>query len=267
MTTDEKSTRPGAYVHANGIDILYEEYGSGYPLLLIHCALVNHEHWQTHIPILAQHFRVIAPDSRGHGRTENPLDTLNYRLMADDMAALVQALGLQQPLVWGFSDGAQVALEMGMNYPQLAKAYVVDGAVYKWEQGYEQIMHSWGVDAPGVVDMGRLQRDNPGVYEFLLTYQGADSCESYMRQASYMWLTPWHYSNEELHKISDPTLIISGDRDEFNPVEQLLHMYRALPNAELAVAPASGHGFLWSKPALLTPLVLDFLLRQSAPSA
>jgi pimeloyl-ACP methyl ester carboxylesterase len=267
MTTNEKSPRPGAYIHTNGLDIYYEEYGSGYPLLLIHSGLANHEQWQIHIPTLAKHFRVIAPDSRGHGRTKNPLDTMSYRLLADDMAALIQALGIQQPLVWGFSDGAQIELEMGMNYPQLAKAYVVDGAIYKWAQGYEQILQSWGVDAPGVVDMERLQRESPGVYQYLLTYQEEDACERYMRQASYMWLTPLHYSNEELHKISAPTLIISGDRDDFVPAEQLLDMYRALPNAELAIAPAAGHGFLNRKPEMVTAVVLDFFLRHSVPSA
>jgi pimeloyl-ACP methyl ester carboxylesterase len=99
-----------------------------------------------------------------------------------------------------------------------------------------------------------------------VTFQEADYAESYMRQASHMWLTPWHYSDEELHKMSDPTLILHGDHDDPIPVEQALDIYRALPNAELAVAPAAGHGFLWSKPALLTPLVVDFFLRHSAPS-
>ncbi len=60
---------------------------------------------------------MIVPDSRGHGRTNNPAGTMSYRLFADDMAALVQALGLHKPLIFAYSDGGQVALELGMRYP------------------------------------------------------------------------------------------------------------------------------------------------------
>ena len=174
MTTEEKSTQPGATIKPMASISTTRNTAAATPCCSSTARLANHEQWQIHIPTLAQHFRVIAPDSRGHGRTKNPLDTMSYRLLADDMAALIQALGLQQPLVCGYSDGGQIELEMGMNYPQLAKAYVVDGAMYKWGPGYEQVMQTWGVDAPGVVDMERLQRDSPGVYKFLLTYQGED---------------------------------------------------------------------------------------------
>src|SRR5262245_22536541 len=115
MTTEQNSTQPGPYIHANGIDIYYEEYGSGYPLLLIHGGTLDHTMWEQHIPIFAQHFRVIAPDSRGHGRTKNPLDRMTYRLLADDMAALIQALGLDQPFVCGFSDGGQITMEIALH--------------------------------------------------------------------------------------------------------------------------------------------------------
>lgn len=62
MTTEQNSTQPGAYIKANGIDIYYEESGSGYPLLLIHGGSVTCKMWQPYIGPLAQHFRVITPD-------------------------------------------------------------------------------------------------------------------------------------------------------------------------------------------------------------
>lgn len=271
MTTEQNANQTGAYVHANGIDICYEVYGSGYPLLLIHGASADHTMWEQQIPFFAQHFRVIAPDVRGHGRTKNPHGTMSYRLFADDMAALIQALGLQQPLVCGYSLGGRIVLEMGMNYPHLAKSYVIGGTAYKPSQQWEPIIRRWGIDAPGVVDMERLQRENPGIYENLLTYQGAyqgvDYCESYMRQLSYMWTTPWHYIDEELQKISVPSLIMVGDRDGFFPVEQALHMYRTLPNAELSIFPGADHGFIWPRAELFCATIIDFLLRHSPPDA
>ncbi len=91
--------------------------------------------WQTHTPFFARHFRVIAPDSRGHGRANNPTGEFSYRLMADDVVALVQALGLTKPLICGYSDGGQTALEIGMRYPNLAAALVVGAAWYRSSAG------------------------------------------------------------------------------------------------------------------------------------
>jgi pimeloyl-ACP methyl ester carboxylesterase len=122
------SPQPGHYVNANGLDVYYEEVDAGAPLILLHGGTVTSARWQPQLPAFARHFRVITPDSRGHGRTNNPAGVLSYRLMADDMAALVQALGLDAPLICGYSDGGQIALEIGMRYPDLAAALVVGGA-------------------------------------------------------------------------------------------------------------------------------------------
>ena len=99
-------------MQANGINIYVEQSGSGEPLLLLHAGTLNLNSWENHIPIFAQHYTVIAPDSRGHGRTKNPLDTMSYRMLADDMAAFIRALGLDRPLICGYSDGGQIGLEM-----------------------------------------------------------------------------------------------------------------------------------------------------------
>jgi hypothetical protein len=73
-------------------------------LLLVHGGTATSQSWASHLPAFAEHFRVFAPDSRGHGRTDNPTGELGYRVMADDVAALVDALGLRRPLVLGYSD-------------------------------------------------------------------------------------------------------------------------------------------------------------------
>ena len=160
MTHQEESpaTATGHYVEANGLNIYYEEYGSGEPLLLIHGDTLNHNMWEQHIPEFAKHFRVIAPDSRGHGRTKNPGAALSYRLLADDMVALIQALGLVRPLLCGYSGGGQIALEMGMNYPGLVKAYVVGGASHRWSPQYYEVVRGMGIDGPGAVDFERMER-------------------------------------------------------------------------------------------------------------
>ena len=132
----ESPAQPGRYVSANGLQIYYEEYGQGEPLVLVHGGTETSQIWQAQIPTFAKHFRVLTPDCRGHGRTVNPSGTLSYRLMADDLAAFVHAVGLQKPLIYGYSDGGQIALEVGMRYPDLAQALVVGAASFKVTDAY-----------------------------------------------------------------------------------------------------------------------------------
>src|SRR5689334_4483044 len=102
---DENETQRGHYIQANDLNIYYEEHGQGKPLLLIHGGTLTAESWQPYLAAFAEHYRVITPDSRGHGRTTNPVGTMSYRLLADDMAAFVQALNLSKPFIFGYSDG------------------------------------------------------------------------------------------------------------------------------------------------------------------
>ena len=87
------------YLSANGLKMYYETAGSGPPLILVHGGLCTTTMWRGAVPKLAQHFHVIAIDSRSHGRTNNPSGTITYRLMADDVAAFIKATGLVKPFV------------------------------------------------------------------------------------------------------------------------------------------------------------------------
>ena len=107
--TQPTSLPSGSYVRANGLEIYYEEHGRGEePLILVHGGLITGmTNWGPSIPDFEEHFRIIVPDSRGHGRTENPTgEEFSYRLMAEDVAAFARALGLDAPLICGYSDGA-----------------------------------------------------------------------------------------------------------------------------------------------------------------
>jgi pimeloyl-ACP methyl ester carboxylesterase len=92
-------------IDVNEAPLYYEERGNGAPLILIHGGLASSSQWDPIVPELAGGFRVITPDSRGHGRSTNPAGELSYARIADDVAALIAALGLQHPVVGGWSDG------------------------------------------------------------------------------------------------------------------------------------------------------------------
>src|SRR5438270_12618816 len=108
---EELAQSDGRVVRANGIDINYVEAGEGEPLVLLHGGLVSTNPIWTGVPVayagymdtLAEHFRVIGPDTRGCGRTVHPGGPVSFDLLADDIAALIAALGLQRPLIAGFS--------------------------------------------------------------------------------------------------------------------------------------------------------------------
>lgn len=268
MSTDITSPQPGRYVEANSLDIYYEEYGAGETLLLIHGGTATSQMWQPHIPSFAQHFRVIAPDSRGHGRTANPIGELSYRLMADDVAAFVQAVGLSQPLICGYSDGGQIALEIGMHYPQLAKALVVGGAFYKLSELYCNSLKEIGLEGPGLVNLEQTQRQWPDFVEHWRIQHsplgGPDYWQKLLQQISTMWWTPLDYTAKDFQKIIVPTLILMGDRDGLIPIEEAVEMYQLILKAELAIIPNATHFTALGNVELFTKMVLDFLMRHSS---
>src|SRR6185369_1401258 len=124
MTNTTSSVGPqGKRVRANGVDIHYVDGGSGVPLLLLHGGLMSTSSawagfpaaYVSHMGLLSEQFRVIAPDLRGHGKTINGEGgKISYVQMADDILALIDVLGLERPLLCGFSLGATVATIMAI---------------------------------------------------------------------------------------------------------------------------------------------------------
>ncbi len=157
----------GKFVNANGLDIYYQEYGKGRPLILLHGATDTHKLWKPFIPEFSKFFRVITPDTRGHGRTLNPAGELSYQVMADDLAEFIQDLDLEKPFMFGYSDGGQTALDFGMRYPDIPGALVIGGAWYQFSAEYQDSLRQ-GQDLLGPVRLifrsygrictGRLER-------------------------------------------------------------------------------------------------------------
>jgi pimeloyl-ACP methyl ester carboxylesterase len=264
--TNINSTQQGHYVSANGLDMYYEEYGSGEPLILLHGGTVTSQMWQPHIPLFSQHFRVIAPDSRGHGRTNNPTGELSYRMMADDVAAFIQVLDLKKPPIFGFSDGGQIALEIGMRYANLTKVLVVGAAWYKFSEVYQNWLKAMGFEGPGKLNIEQLQKDAPEDWIELLKTEHSraddpDYWQTLLKQISTMWWTPLDYGVEDFQKITEPTLILMGDRDGTIPLEEAVEMYQLIPNAELAILPNATHMTALAQDGLFLKVVLDFLFR------
>jgi pimeloyl-ACP methyl ester carboxylesterase len=260
----EQSAAAGRYVDAGGLNVWFTEQGEGPPLILVHGGLGTGEMWsKPAMADLARHYRVLMPDSRGHGRTANPAESLSYAQMADDVAAFAQALGLDRPLVLGYSDGAQIALELGLRHPGFARAMVIGGVVTAPSEAYLRMVGELGFPRRGTADLGEVERAMGDWWPTLRAAhhhaRGDDAFRAYLAQMSELWYSVPPYTDAQLAAISAPSLVIVGDRDHPS-LDDSLRLYRLLPHGELAVVPGGDHG-AGEKP-VFWELVKDFLSRQ-----
>jgi pimeloyl-ACP methyl ester carboxylesterase len=247
------------------MDMYYEEYGTGLPLILLHGGMSTCQTWQPFLPIFTPHFRVLTPDSRAHGRSNNPAGELSYRLMAEDLAALIQELNLDKPLIFGYSDGGQVSLELGMHYPTLAGALVVAAAWYKFSQTYLIAMQAIESKRPGEVNIEHILKESPDWVEELkrdhISSADPDYWQTLLKQISVLWWSALDYTADDFQKIVVPTLVMLGDRDGIVELQQAVDEYQLIPDAALFIMPNATHST--AKSELSMHIVLDFLMRQS----
>ena len=264
-------------VRANGIDIHYVEAGAGPPLVLLHGGLITTSPlwsqtpvaYQSHVATLAKHFHVIAPDQRGSGRTVHDEGEITMSLVADDVAALIDALGLDRPAVCGFSEGGWTATIFAIRHPESVGAVVNDagfdcldpeapiftearallgGSPEATRADPEAAGANFGQDPQMkvVFDMMKADQDSG---------QGPGHWRRYLTTTFDRW-TRWPgYSFADLAQIEVPALVLVGDRDPFCSVEEACRTYRALPLGELAVLPDTKHEITAEKVAVLTEFI------------
>jgi pimeloyl-ACP methyl ester carboxylesterase len=255
------------FIEAGGLRIHYLEAGAGEPLVLLHGGLATTEmSWAEAMPGLGEKFHVYAPDTRGHGRTDNPNRTLSYAAMAGDLLAFIEALGLERPLIFGFSDGGQVALEFALRHPGKARALVLGGVVTEASSGYLAGLKNWGFHAPGKVDFAIMQQAFGPFFDAIQASHavyGPDYWREFVVEISRLWVAGVpSYTDDQLRSITKPVLVITGDRDDLGATEQAPRLFGLIPKGELSVIPNADHA------AVMTPLfwaiVTDFLTRHSS---
>ncbi len=109
-------------VSAHGLEVAYEESGSGPPLLLLHGFSLDHTIWKAQVEALEGSYRVLRPDMRGMGKTSHAGGGITIEMMADDMAAFLGALNINAAAVAGFSMGGYVLLQMAIRHPLMVRA-------------------------------------------------------------------------------------------------------------------------------------------------
>jgi pimeloyl-ACP methyl ester carboxylesterase len=261
----------GVYVEVNDLHMYYETYGEGCPVILLHSGLETCQMWAPVTSLFSESYQVFMPDTRGHGRTNNPSGEFSYALTAEDIAQFIHVLGLEKPLLVGYSDGGQTALQMAMTYPGLARGYMI-GAIFnsttvEWRQMMQGLL---GFEGSGIVDFERVIQTNA---EFVRSLEEKHDVfhepgywKSLLTQASQAWWEPPVYTPDDFAKITDPVLFWCGDRDVFCPPEQSLEMYRMVNTAELAIIPNADHFTMAEQFDLAVMILLNFIQRVIRPN-
>ncbi len=255
-------TRPrhnSGYVEAGDISIFFRRYGAGDPVLLLHGGLMYAESWAGQIPALAKRYKVIAMDSRGHGRTTLGTRTLTYRQMAEDAAALIEKLDLGPTNLVGWSDGGCTALAIALQRPDLVRSLVLLGAPFNVDNYSDDVKRL----IEGQLSSGSLSLLGSRIIRRLLTPE-PDRGTEFIEKIKSMWGKLPDFTIEDLHRIGAPTLVIACDRDEYlSTPEDPLRVFRdtanAIPKATMSVIPGGTHLVHMERYRTVTKLIVEFL--------
>ena len=230
-------------------EIHYSTYGSGKPVLLLHGGLGNIEHWGNQIPALARAHRVIAIDSRGHGRSTRSSAGYSYKGMADDVIAVMDKLGIAKASIVGWSDGGIIGLELAMRRPERVEKVFAFGANSNVAGAKPDADKNPNFGAYFERARGDYTRLSPTPKEF----------DAFVEAMSTMWATQPDYKIEELGKIACPVAIADGDHDEAIKPEHTRELAKSIPGAKLVLLPNVSHFGLWQDPEGFNRVMLDFL--------
>jgi len=203
----------GHYAEVNGLNLYFETHGAGRPLILLHGGLGSGEMFGPILPALAERHQIIAPDLQGHGRTADIDRPIDVRLMADDIAALIEHLGLEEPDVVGYSLGGGVALLTAIKYPAMVRRLVAASAHIRRDAIYPEMLAQQGQVSAAAADFLKdtpmyqlYQRVAPRPEDFprLLDKMGAGMAQDFD-------LT------EQVRGLQVPTMFVAADADMAPP--------------------------------------------------
>ncbi|HSE09580.1 MAG TPA: alpha/beta hydrolase [Nocardioidaceae bacterium] len=249
----------GEYVDVGPVHMWFETRGQGENLVLMHGGLDTNASWAAQMDPLSKHFRVFAPERRGHGHTPDVEGALSFRVMTEDAVAFIErVVGTPVHLV-GWSDGAIVGLLVALDRPDLVRKLVLIGCNVEQEALVPQARDI--ADEPADSPMYQPLR---AVYE-AVSPDGPDHWPALYEKLTSMWRREPHIPLEDLARVRSRSLVMVGD-DDLVKLEHSIAMYRAIPDAELAVVPGTSHVAPMEKPDLVNHILTDFLRFDAPPT-
>jgi 3-oxoadipate enol-lactonase len=257
-------------IHANGIEIYYEWHGSedAAVLVLSNGILMSTASWAYQTPALAQHYRVLLYDCRGQWQSDHPDAPYSIEQHADDLAALLDALGVERAHIAGVSYGAEISLIFGYKYPAKTKSVIAAACVSEIDVVLRGVGEMW-LDA--------AQRHDPELF-FRVTYPFNFSARWIAANAPLLEQARARYAKldfdavanltqaflnlnitAQLYRIAAPTLLIVGEEDALKPRRYTDKIANEIPQVEYAIVPRAGHSVMWEQAQTFNSIVLGFL--------
>jgi len=230
----ETNNSIGKYADVNGIQMYYEIHGTGFPLVLIHGggSTIGTTFGRI-MPALAKNHRVIAVEMQAHGHTGDRDSPETFAQDAADIAELLRQLGMPKANIFGFSNGGQTAMEIGITYPEIVNKLIIASAFYSRSGAPEGFWD--GFDGATLSSMPEVYQD-----EYLrITNSPERLLNMFNRDVARMKAFEG-WSREQVSSIQAPALVVIGDRDLTIP-EHAIEMSRLLPKGRLAILPGD-HG-------------------------
>ncbi|SIT41622.1 Alpha/beta hydrolase fold [Paraburkholderia ribeironis] len=239
------------YVEHDNARIWYASYGAGAPVLLLHGGLGHSGNWGYQIaPLLDAGHRVVVLDSRGHGRSTRDARPYRYELMATDVLAVMDTLQLDRAAMVGWSDGACVAMVLGIVAPERVAGVFFFGCNMD-PSGTKEFVLTPTIDRC----FSRHAKD------YAQLSATPDDFDAFVGAVSEMMRTQPNYPAHELARIRVPVAIVQSEHDEFIKPEHADYLARTIPGADLILLRDVSHFAPLQRPAQFNRVLLGFLRR------
>ena len=253
----------GDRVDINGMQMYYEVSGQGDPLIVLHGAYMNIPSMGEIIPMLAESYRVYALELQGHGRTTDIDRPITYQNLADDVAAFMDAVDLEEVDVFGYSMGAGAGLQLAIRHPKKVDQLVVASVGYDlegWQPAFKEAIPQMTVEM--IMSM-------PFAEEYRELAADPDGFPALAEKLIALEHEPMAWG-DDVAELTTPVLIIAGDADVAT-LEHTVAMFRLLgggvmgdmgeplPASRLAIMPATSHTAVINQPEMLLSFIEPFL--------
>ena len=251
----EYGSNSGKYLNIMDTKIYYEEYGKGSTLLLLQGGMGSIHDFAKCIPELSKHFRVIAPDTPGQGRSELA-DSMSYELMAEYISKMIDLLELDSAYVMGWSDGGNTGLILANNRPDKIKGVVASGANYKLS-GYPSLLNDT-TDWEKYIRSPEFEIANrKDIEEYISFCPSQRDWKKMFIDLAKMWHQEIYFSPKLLEGIRIPVMIVIGDKDGVT-LEHAIEMHRLIKGSQFCVLPNTSHAVFSERPDLIDKIAIDF---------
>ncbi len=260
-----------AYFEHEGCSLHYEVYGQGEPLVLLHGLGSSCEDWESQVPELARHYRVILMDIRGHGRADKPRERYSIAGFSADLLALLEHLQPGPVHLVGLSMGGMIGFQFAVDHPQWLRSLCIvnsapevkvrSRADWLWWFKRWSLARLLSTEAVGKGLAAKLfpKPEHAHLRRTMALRWARNDKRAYL--SSFDAIVGWGVQ-ERLGQIRCPTLVISADQD-YTPVALKERYVELIPQARLAVIADSRHATPLDQPQLFNHTLLQFLAAAS----